>query len=505
MGTIFPSNIQDFLTFLPIAPQPGPDPWIETSTTAYTAHNILTPPADRPLLSRPDPNFVPRLTEFLNSRVAELGISDVSCQSMLQGLELMRILELEDENTVNEYGEYVTRAIDPIVRTIANAANLGGRFNLLRGHVKKFEYSSKSDFTITFVRKNEQGIERTATCSDEDLAYSVLLSKAEELSRPICLDATKRQEGAAAMAVKLALQMITSRVEYGFLFGGFIAIAAQLVRSTDVSRPGHILLLSPAFKLFRAPLVHPDPNKALNQFQANIQPQPFLAIVVAMIISKLIPGRRVADPPSNLLRPQLLETIQDAEEGEQGDEEGGHDGDEVYQSGLPNVLLQVSTNTMTLQHPWLRSSDIHRISVSQHPVQPSVDIQNTPTASSDSGFVMKSFPLSLLPQPSLLQLCRSAPRILSTSPDVVTLVSQIRASRWSTVWEDRADDREELFIIKLVPDAHTNMIWREFYMYEVVLKECSLVPRFYGMFQRPVGGWFAFCLEDVGDWRKRMA
>ncbi|KAK0454304.1 hypothetical protein EV421DRAFT_1729522 [Armillaria borealis] len=43
------------------------------------------------------------------------------------------------------------------------------------------------------------------------------------------------------------------------------------------------------------------------------------------------------------------------------------------------------------------------------------------------------------------------------------------------------------------------MIWREFYMYEVVLKECSLVPMFHGMFQRPAGGWFAFCLEDVGD------
>ncbi|PBK86524.1 hypothetical protein ARMGADRAFT_1017221 [Armillaria gallica] len=97
--------------------------------------------------------------------------------------------------------------------------------------------------------------------------------------------------------------MITSRVEYGFLFGGFIAIAAQLVRSTDVSRPGHMLLLSPTFKLSTVPLVHPIPKKALSQFQANIQTEPFLAIVVAMILSNLIPDCSVAPPPYDLLEP----------------------------------------------------------------------------------------------------------------------------------------------------------------------------------------------------------
>ncbi|PBK86541.1 hypothetical protein ARMGADRAFT_1017240, partial [Armillaria gallica] len=97
--------------------------------------------------------------------------------------------------------------------------------------------------------------------------------------------------------------MITSRVEYGFFFGGFNAIAAQLLRSTDVSCPGHILLLSPTFKLSTAPLVHPIPKKALSQFQANIQTEPFLAIVAAMILSNLIPGCSVTPPPSNLLQP----------------------------------------------------------------------------------------------------------------------------------------------------------------------------------------------------------
>ncbi|PBK86523.1 hypothetical protein ARMGADRAFT_1169003 [Armillaria gallica] len=112
---------------------------------------------------------------------------------------------------------------------------------------------------------------------------------------------------------------------------------------------------------------------------------------------------------------------------------------------------------------------------------------------------MKDLPLTLLQHRLLLQLCRRAPHIRTKTPETVTLLNQIQASRWSTVWTCRAEGRDEPFVIKLVPEARSDMIWREFYMYEVVLKECSLVPRFYGMFQRPAGGWFAFCLEDVGD------
>ncbi|KAK0214300.1 hypothetical protein IW262DRAFT_266938 [Armillaria fumosa] len=53
--------------------------------------------------------------------------------------------------------------------------------------------------------------------------------------------------------------------------------------------------------------------------------------------------------------------------------------------------------------------------------------------------------------------------------------------------------------MKLVSECHSEMVLRELYMYEVVLKGCSLVPQFYGTFQRPAGGWFGFILENVGD------
>ena len=129
---------------------------------------------------------------------------------------------------------------------------------------------------------------------------------------------------------------------------------------------------------------------------------------------------------------------------------------------------------MILHHPYLRSSDIHRISLRQH--ASSTDPRNVPTASTGKhDLMMKDLPLSLLQHRSLLQLCRRAPRIPTKTPDIVTLLSQIKASRWSTVWTCRAEGREEPFVIKLVPEAHSDMIWREFYMYEVVLKERSLV------------------------------
>ncbi len=153
---------------------------------------------------------------------------------------------------------------------------------------------------------------------------------------------------------------------------------------------------------------------------------------------------------------------------------------------------------MILHHPFLRSSDIHRISLCQH--TSSTDPRKVPTASTGKhDLMMKDLPLSLLQHRLLLQLHRRAPHIPMKTPEIVTLLNQIQASRWSTVWTCRAEGREESFVIKLVPEAHSDMIWQEFYMYEVVLKECSLVPRFHGMFQRPAGGWFAFCLEDVGD------
>ncbi len=43
------------------------------------------------------------------------------------------------------------------------------------------------------------------------------------------------------------------------------------------------------------------------------------------------------------------------------------------------------------------------------------------------------------------------------------------------MWKGLAEGREDPFIIKLMPEKHSEMIWREFYMYGVVLKERSLV------------------------------
>ncbi len=92
-----------------------------------------------------------------------------------------------------------------------------------------------------------------------------------------------------------------------------------------------------------------------------------------------------------------------------------------------------------------------------------------------------------------------APLIISTHVDMVTLVDQLRASRWSSIYTCRVEDDDKLHIMKLVSELHSVMVLRELYMYEVALKNSSLVPKFYGMFQRPVAGWFGFLLENVGD------
>lgn len=104
--------------------------------------------------------------------------------------------------------------------------------------------------------------------------------------------------------------------------------------SQIISSSGYILF---AFELSTAPLAHLNPN---TRFEAGIQTEPFLAIVVAMIFSKFIPGRHVADPPSDLLQSQLLEIIKDAAE---VDEEGSAEGD---QRGIPTVPLQGATDAV---------------------------------------------------------------------------------------------------------------------------------------------------------------
>ncbi len=98
-----------------------------------------------------------------------------------------------------------------------------------------------------------------------------------------------------------------------------------------------------------------------------------------------------------------------------------------------------------------------------------------------------------------MNLCRYAPRIPFTNVDTVALVDEIAVSRWSSVWRCRVEGDDKLRIMKLVLTLHSAMVLRELYIYEVALKDCSLVPVCYGVLQRPTGGWLGFLLEDVGD------
>ncbi|KAG7449952.1 uncharacterized protein BT62DRAFT_928727 [Guyanagaster necrorhizus] len=150
MAAICPTNIQEFLTFLPNPPRITQDP--STSTITYTAHNILTPSEGQPILSRLDPTLIPILTEFITSVVADLHIG----QSMHQALQLMRISELQDENNVNLYGEFTITTIEPVVHAIVDAAHLEDLFTLFRLPGRKPQFSWKGDFTITPVRENEK-------------------------------------------------------------------------------------------------------------------------------------------------------------------------------------------------------------------------------------------------------------------------------------------------------------------------------------------------------------
>ncbi len=145
---------------------------------------------------------------------------------------------------------------------------------------------------------------------------------------------------------------------------------------------------------------------------------------------------------------------------------------------------------MILRHPWLNCSDIRRISVIGHP-----GLRLFSNSQKNSTPLMRSPSPSPIHPRNLLR----APCIPSTTVNTVTLVERIRASRWSSIYTCRVGGDDKSCIMKLVSELHSVMVLRELYMYEVALKDCSLVPRFYGMFQRPAGGWFAFLLEDVGD------
>ncbi|KAK0227660.1 hypothetical protein IW262DRAFT_548931 [Armillaria fumosa] len=252
MDALCPANIRELLTFLPARPKLHPDARYSTETTAYSAQHFA-PPEKRPLCYRPYPEMLFDLKTFLGGMVNNLVLGDISCQSMQLGLEDMSQTSFLNEVGVDMYRHSIVIAMRPIVETIAKAAGLPGRTSVLYQSFGQTVYSQPGDFNITVQHKwlenGQVQKRRILVCSSEDEAYSVLLSKAEDLSHPLILDATKEQTNAKAMAVRLALQMVTAGAEYGFIFGGFIAIVARLVHSTDPSNPGTILLLSPVFKL----------------------------------------------------------------------------------------------------------------------------------------------------------------------------------------------------------------------------------------------------------------
>ncbi|KAK0468619.1 hypothetical protein IW261DRAFT_1518443 [Armillaria novae-zelandiae] len=411
----------------------------------------------------------------------------------------------QNENNVSEYGGHVAAAVHPVVEAIATAVGLEGSVCVKHRPVTIPQYSQIGDFSFIVGRrtKTEDGCFEFVplkACSDEDKAYWVLLSKTEALSRSFSLDAAQKQTGAKAMIVKLALKMAVSDADFGLFFGGYIAIAAQLVKSADPSRPGLTLLLSPPFKLQNRPLPIPKTKERLTSFQTNILPEPFLAILVAMLCANLITGHSIKSPPAAFLEPLQLNRMRDVEEEEEKDDESvsnndrdtGEDRDE--NNDIPACSLQIRTNAMMLRHPWLNCSDVHRIDLVCHPPQP---LSNVPNTTAMKGAIPSTRSLSTSP-PQLRNLLR-APRIPSTNIDTVTLVEQVRVGRWSSIYTCRVEGEDKLCIMKLVSECHSEMILREMYMYEVALKGCSLVPQFYGTFQRPAGGWFGFLLENVGD------
>ncbi len=66
------------------------------------------------------------------------------------------------------------------------------------------------DFDITILHDGCR--EPVVVCSEEDIAYSVLLEKAEDLSRPFSLDVTKKQTGAKAIIVKVSVRRVPLRI-----------------------------------------------------------------------------------------------------------------------------------------------------------------------------------------------------------------------------------------------------------------------------------------------------
>ncbi len=118
----------------------------------------------------------------------------------------MRRVAFESTGDVSEYGDYAIAAIEPI----AEAAGIADTISVRRRAVPK---STESDFSLLVQREIETEAGHTKwvpiqICSDNDIAYSVLLSKAEELSQSFSLDTNQKQRGAKAMVVKVSASNI---------------------------------------------------------------------------------------------------------------------------------------------------------------------------------------------------------------------------------------------------------------------------------------------------------
>ncbi len=199
MTAIYPANIQEFLTFILERPRLDPTASIATKAAPFTAQNIPLP-EDRPISWSLDSTLIPRLKEFFASVVDNINVGDVSCQSMEEILLCLSVLTLKAENTVSLYGEYIDTAINPIVRTIANAAHLSGNAVMERSLGGNSTYSQKDEYNFTIIQRatNEKELtrfENIQVCSDKDEAFSVLLSEAEWPGQPSRLDMTRKQKG----------------------------------------------------------------------------------------------------------------------------------------------------------------------------------------------------------------------------------------------------------------------------------------------------------------------
>ncbi len=156
MTAIYPANIQEFFTFIPERPRLHPTASIAAKAASFIAQYIPLP-EDQPISWSLDSTLIPRLKEFLASVDDNINVGDVSCQSMEEILLCMSVLSLKAENTVSLYGEYINTAINPIARTITNAAHLSGNTVVERSLGSNSTNSQKDEYNFKGHSSNKRG------------------------------------------------------------------------------------------------------------------------------------------------------------------------------------------------------------------------------------------------------------------------------------------------------------------------------------------------------------